>query len=39
MERARLWQQMVASSLHYIQEFSKAKLDGDAADVYGDFSF
>lgn len=39
MERARPQQQMVASSLQYTQEFSKAKLDGDAADVYGYFSF
>lgn len=38
MERARPQQQMVASSLRYTQ-FSKAKLDGDAADVYGYFSF
>lgn len=39
MERARPWQQMVASSLRYTQEFSETKLDGDAADVYGYFSF
>lgn len=39
MKRARPWQQMVASSLQCTQEFSKAKLDGDAADVYGYFAF
>lgn len=39
MERERLWQQLLNSSLQYTQEFDFTKLDHDTADVYDYMSF